>query len=261
MSSAGNNIDVIVFAPHPDDAEIFCGGTIASLGASGHSVAIVDLTRGELSTGGTPKTREAETANASEVLGVSKRINLNFPDGQIAIDKTSSIGQEQLEALVGTIRDLRPKLILSPFQQSRHPDHSATSHLVDQAIFFAGVKKFSPKEEQTKFSPLQVAYYQMRFVAKPSFIVNTECFQDKKLAAINCYQSQISPQSSSPEDQTLLNAANTLQSISARDQFYGSMVGSQYAEPFVTRNAIRIDNPVAFFENSPNNGAQFFWEN
>ena len=128
-------IDVLAFAPHPDDIEIFCGGTIAKMVKDGYNVAIVDLTAGELGTRGSTELREQEAYNASKILGIYYRENLGLPDGGI----TSSI--EQTRVVVDVVRRIKPQVVLMPPKHDRHPDHGAAHLLIERALFMAALPK------------------------------------------------------------------------------------------------------------------------
>lgn len=258
MNIPNEQVDVLAFSPHPDDVEIFCGGTLISLANRGHRVGVVDMTRSELSTGGDLDSRQKETTAASKVMGLALRHNMEFPDGGIHAHSKPEDDNSQLVRVVEAIRTLKPEIVLLPYSESRHPDHSATSNLVERALFFAGVKKFAAHIPAPKHTPLQALQYQMRFTFEPSFIVDTSNTMERKFEAIRCYSSQVVPNSANPEDQTLLNSPLSLSSIDARDRFYGSMIGSTAGEPLFTTAKLRIEDPLEYFRNNNNNKAQFF---
>ena len=246
----------VAFGPHPDDVELCCGGVICKLSSEGFKVAVVDLTRGELGSQGTPEIRKQEADAAAKVLGIDKRENLELPDGFISSET------EQLASVVAALRRLRPEIVLAPYHQGRHPDHEAASDLITKACFFSGLANYKVPGEEPSFSPRQVLYYQMRYRFKPSFIVDISNFSEQKLKAIQCYGSQVrrAAELKDKTDAPLISSPLSLSSLIARDQYYGAMIGTQHAEPFFTRTALSISDPLKFFRDNPTEGALFFSE-
>src|SRR5690606_16228768 len=177
-------VDVLAFGPHPDDVEIFGGGTTSHLCALGHATAVIDLTRGEAASRGTPETRAREAEAAARVLGLRFRENLGLPD--TGLDPTD---RHQLEAAVDAIRRHRPEILLLPWFEERHPDHVAAAQLLTKAAYFAGVRNFAPGRE--RFVPRQVLYYQLRYRMPPTFVIDTTAAAARKREAIACYRSQV----------------------------------------------------------------------
>lgn len=230
-------IDVLAFGAHPDDVEIFCGGTVIRLADLGYDVGVVDLTRGELGTLGTPQLREQEALAASQVIGLRLRENLRLPDGLI--------GEAHLEKLVEVIRRLRPEMMLIPWTEDRHPDHAAAGGLLTKAAFFAGVEKFPAGTPSHAFRPRQVLYYQMRHRMAPSFIVDTSSTAQRKHQAIACYASQVTPDPKG--GLTLLSSPRAIDAIEARDRYHGSMIGVSHGEPLRAANTLGLVDPLAHF--------------
>ncbi len=255
-------VDLLAFAPHPDDAELFCGGLLLKMSEAGHRTAIVDMSRGELSSRGSVDQREKEAKAAALVLGLSWRENLFLPDGGIGQDslsKNPDLINSQLAQVVQCIRRLRPSIILCPYPSDRHPDHVAASKLVADAVFFAGLWKFQP-QEFAPFTPAQLLYYQLRVAFKPSFVSDTSKVHEKKLAAIRCYESQISPVLAEENQGTvpLISSSLSLASISARDSYYGSMIGTAFGEPYFTKNILAIEDPLKHFGQAMRNSPLLF---
>ncbi len=244
--------DLVAFGPHPDDVELFCGGLLIRLSDLGYRVAVVDLTRGEMATRGTPETRAAEAEAAAAVLGLSHRENLALPDAGLLPNDP-----DQVAAIVAALRRLRPELVVAPWSRERHPDHEAASALVTRAVFLAGLRRWSPGRprdpgalDAPPFTPRQVLYYPMRHLAEPTFIVDTTEAAERKLAAIRCYASQVGPAPGAPE--TLVGSPLSLTSIDARDRFYGAQIGVAHGEPFVSPSPVGLVDPVAHFRaNAP----------
>ncbi|MCB0358123.1 MAG: bacillithiol biosynthesis deacetylase BshB1 [Bdellovibrionales bacterium] len=250
-------LDLLAFAPHPDDVELCCGGTLALLAKQGRSCGIVDLTEGELSTGGTVPIRREEAAKAAEVLGLTVRENLALPDGGLHLGADVT---KQIAAVVAVLRRLRPRIVLLPHHHTRHPDHWSAHELVRRAVFLAGVKRFAPEAGEHKFHPDNVLLYHMRGVSNPQLVVDISEVSEIKQRAIACYASQLAPSSSAPNDQTLLNSGNAAESIENRDRFYGSFIGARHGEPFTTTTMIGTNDPLSLLTAYPMTSAQFLPE-
>ncbi len=253
MTNNEFKVDLLFFAPHPDDVELWCGGLVVKMTQAGYRVGIAELTKGELGTRGDVATREAECKASSKVLGVTLRENLGFPDG--GIDATTS---SQLNRTVELLRELRPELVVIPYEQERHPDHVAASTLLNRALFFANTKKFTTGGKAPRFMPRQVLSYPMRHVVRPSFVVDISDVQATKMKAISCFKSQLFDPKHKEEDQTLLSSPETLQVIETRDRYYGAMIGKTFGEPFQVTNLLAIGDPLEFFRKNSNMSAQLF---
>jgi N-acetylglucosamine malate deacetylase 1 len=241
----GYGVDVMAFGPHPDDVELFCGGTVIRLGELGHTTGVVDLTRGEQASHGTPEQRAKETAAASVELGLAFRDNLGLPDTGVAATP------EQIAAVVGVLRRRRPELVLAPWIEDRHPDHGAAGVLVTRAVYFAGVRRYAP-EHGERFVPRQLLYYAMRHRITPSFIVDTSAAAARKARAIACYSSQITRRGTgSDADPTLISSPRATEAIEARDRYYGSMIGVSHGEPLRSPNVPGLVDPVRQFRDNP----------
>jgi N-acetylglucosamine malate deacetylase 1 len=245
MSEYG--LELLAFGPHPDDVELFCGGLLAKLSRAGHRTGIVDLTRGEKSSRGTPETRAQETEDASRALGLTLRENLGLPDGWVSpwagFESPSREQDAPVARVVEVLRRLRPELVLVPWEEERHPDHAAASALVTRALFFSGVRHFAPG--LAPFTPRQVLYYPLRHLAEPSVVVDVSEAYAQKLAAVHCYASQVQPDAKGPP--TLVGSALSLSSLEARDRFYGAQVGVAHGEPYVLREVLGLADPVDHF--------------
>lgn len=218
-----HGVDVLAFAPHPDDAEIFCGGILIRCRDQGHSTGIVDLTRGERASRGTPEIRRREADRAGEILGLSFRENLGLPDA--ALDAGSL---EQAAPIVEVIRRRRPAIVLLPWFEERHPDHVATAHLVTRAVFLAGLRKHETVPPSERFAPRHVLHYAMRFRMPPSFVVDTSAAWERKLEAIRAHESQVGAGDGRPA--TLIGSAMAIPAIEARDRYHGSLIGTSHGE-------------------------------
>ncbi|HCY77138.1 MAG TPA: bacillithiol biosynthesis deacetylase BshB1 [Ignavibacteriales bacterium] len=231
------NLDVLVFAAHPDDAELAMGGTIAKLTKSELKVGIIDLTRGELGTRGTTETRQREAFNAAIALKVSLRENLEIPDGDIRINK------ENLMKVIITIRRFKPKILFAPYFNDRHPDHIDASHLIKRAMFSTGlskIKTFDKEVSQNHYRPEKLFYYMQTYTFEPTFIVDISESFENKMKAVECYSTQFhNPKSKEPE--TFISRPGFIDYIKSRAEFYGFSIGRSFGEAFFCEEKIELD--------------------
>jgi len=231
------NLDALVFAPHPDDAELAMGGTIAKLAKNNLKVGIVDLTRGELGTRGTPETRQKEAFLAAIVLKAAVRENLLIPDGNIARSK------ENLIKVIMMIRKYKPKIIFAPYFNDRHPDHIDGSMLIKEAMFSCGlakIKTFDKEVAQEPFRPSKLYYYMLTYTFEPSFIFDiSDSFEDK-MKAVQSYESQFF-NNRSKEPETFISRPEFINYVRSKAEFYGFQIGRQFGEPFYSEEKISLD--------------------
>lgn len=236
-------LDALVFAAHPDDAELSMGGTIAKLTNSKFKIGIVDLTRGELGTRGNENIRQKEAAKADKILNVSERINLQIPDGNISRSK------ENLIKIISQIRRFQPKIVFAPYFNDRHPDHHDTSVLVKEAVFSAGLvklKTFAGNKIQQAYRPHKLFYYMQTYTFEPTFIVDISKFYVQKMKAIKAFKTQFyNPKSDEPE--TFISRPIFLDYLTSRAQFYGFQIGKPYGEPFFCEEKIQYDFSDLFY--------------
>lgn len=231
------NLDIIVFASHPDDAEISMGGTIAKLTKNNYKVGITDFTRGELGTRGTPEIRKEEAAKASIILNIEIRENLLIPDGNILIN------QENVTKVIAIIRKYKPKIIFAPYFNDRHPDHIDASLLVKRAMFQSGLKQIKTFDKdilQDSYRPSNLYYYMQTYTFKPSFIVDISDSFDIKMKAVKAYSTQFhNPESKEPE--TFISKPDFTRYLESRAAFYGFQIGKSYGEPFFCERITELD--------------------
>ena len=243
-------VDVLAVGPHPDDVELFCGGTVVRLVHLGYRVGVLDLSEGELASNGTVEVRRAEAAAAAKVMGLAVRENLGLPDGHIS----NGSDPEQVRIVVSAIRRLRPELMIVPWIEARHPDHAAAGQLMRRAAFMAGLRRYAAEGEP--FRPRTVLFYQNRHRFTPSFVVDTSEAQKTKTEAILCHQSQVRPGPDAAP--TLVGSTDALAAVEARDRYYGSFIGATYGEPFRVESTMRVNDPVQHFRDNPSSGAFAF---
>ena len=224
-------VDILAFGAHPDDVELGCAGSILSAVASGKSVGVVDLTRGELGTRGSAVIRDEEARNAAEILGVSFRENLKFRDGFFVNDE-----KHQME-VIKLIRKHQPDIVLCNAIDDRHIDHSKGSDLVSHACFLSGLSKIKTSdregEEQLEWRPKQVYHYIQWKEIEPNFVVDISPFLEKKMEVIKAYKSQFFD-SNSKAPETPISSQNFLNSVRYRAQNLGRLSGVLAAEGFTT---------------------------
>lgn len=232
-------IDALAFSPHPDDAEMGCGGLLLKLKDKGYRTGIIDLTRAELSTNGNLKTREEEIKEASKILGLDIRENLGLEDANIKNDYDSRL------KVISAIRKYRPGLALIPFWRDRHPDHENSYKLLKDAIFISGLKKF--KTGLDSYRPDVVINYMLHYEFKPSFIVDISQYYNKKFSAVAAYKSQFYS-NVAKKVMTHIASKYFFDIINSRHQCSGLKIRSEYGEPYYIESDIKIDDPLEFFK-------------
>ena len=231
-------LDSVAFGAHPDDIELFCGGTLIKLSSQGRKIGVISLTQGELGTRGSPEIRSQEFQEAATLLKVSTHKMLDIPDGDVAVNWENKL------KIIREIRTYQPAVVFAPYWKDRHPDHENTSNLVREAAFLSGLKKI--ETDQQAHRPYKVIYYPCWFDFKPSFVVNiTEC-HDQKIKAIQAYRSQFDHPDKSEfgDDETLISRPEFLEKITTRDRYHGSSIGTTFGEPFLVREPLRLDDPI-----------------
>ena len=230
-------LDVLVFAAHPDDAELAMGGTIARFANEGFSVGIVDLTRGEMGTRGSAETRQKEALEAAKILKTSIRENLLIPDGDIEITNGN------IRKVVMLMRKYKPKIVFAPYFTDRHPDHINASKLIKRAMFVSGLEKIKTTESeiaQRAYRPAKLFYYMQTYTFEPSFIVDISNFFETKMKAVWAYSTQFhNPESSEPE--TFISSPEFIEYVDARAKFYGFQIGKKFGEPFYCEEKIELN--------------------
>ena len=241
------DLDALAFGAHADDVELGCGGTLVKLARLGHKTGVVVLTRGEMATRGSAEIRAREFMRAAKIMGLTAHQVLDIPDGRV-----EATWENKLK-IIGVLRAHRPKIVFAPYWVDRHPDHEQASDLVRQAAYLAGLKKLETGEPA--FRPHKVIYYQARFEFTPSFIVDISDAHEQKMKAVRAYGSQFHRpgRAGSEGDETLIGRPEFLDAVETRARFYGARIGARFGEPFLVREAIRVEDPVGFF------GPEYLW--
>ena len=231
-------LDVLAFGAHPDDVELGAGGILAVHVAKGKKVGIIDLTRGEMGTRGTPELRDEEAKKAGQILGCIIRENLAFSDGKIPTDHQAQIKVAEV------IRKYQPEVVLMNAPTDRHPDHGRASQLVEEACFLSGLHKLevsSEHEELSPWRPKQMYKYLQFYNLEPNLIVDITSGFETKMAAVLAHKSQFfDPNSSEPE--TVIASEGFLDSVEARAMDWGRIIGAKYAEPLISVRHIGVEN-------------------
>lgn len=231
-------LDILAIGAHPDDVELGCGATIAKEIANGKTIGIIDLTRGELGTRGTAETREEESKNSAEILGVSVRENMDFADGFFVNDKTHQM------ALIRKIRQYQPDIVLCNAVTDRHIDHGKGSSLVSDACFLSGLIKIETEDNgkaQEAWRPKHVYHYIQWKDLKPDFVVDVSDLINTKMEAVLAFKTQFfDPDSTDPE--TPISSKNFTDSIKYRARDLGRLVGVEYGEGFTVERYVAVDS-------------------
>lgn len=212
-------LDVLAVAAHPDDAEVGCGGALLLAGQAGYRTGIVDLSAGEASTSGDPSRRSAERDRASSILGLSDRVAADLPDSAIGTDPAHR------DAVVRVLRDLRPRVVLAPHADDRHPDHAAAGRLARDAAYLAGVAAVGSGEPHR---PQRIYHYAIHHPVEPTVVLDVTAVWDRKMEAVRSYASQFGEGAAGTE----LAGTAFLDAIQARAAYHGAMVGVARAEAF-----------------------------
>lgn len=231
-------LDILALAAHPDDVELSCSGTLLKAIAQGKKAGIIDFTRGELGTRGTPEIRDAEATESARIMGLSARENLGFRDGYFANDELHQL------ALVRMIRKYRPNVILANAFDDRHPDHGRGSQLAKEACFKAGLKMVETELDgvkQEKWRPGAVYHYIQSIPREPDFVVDVTDVWEKRKEAIKAFKSQFFDPISK-EDSTYISSPMFLRMVEARAIEYGHLIGVKYAEGFQVERTPGIDD-------------------
>lgn len=233
-------LDILALGAHPDDVELGCGATLAKAISQGKKVGIIDLTRGELGTRGTAKTRDEEANASAKILGVTMRTNMEFADGFFTNDKTHQI------ELIKEIRKYKPEIVLCNAVDDRHIDHGKGSKLVSDACFLSGLIKINTKHEdeddwQEPWRPKQVYHYIQWKNLKPDIVIDVTGFMDIKMNSVLAYKTQFyDPKSNEPE--TPISSKNFTDSIIYRARDLGRLVGVEHAEGFTVERYPCVDS-------------------
>jgi bacillithiol biosynthesis deacetylase BshB1 len=233
MDSNIPKLDVLAIAAHRDDIEITCGGTIIKLTDRGKKVGVLDLTQGEMGTKGTARDRAREAAMAADLMGLAWRENVSLPDANVEVSRENKIKIAQV------IRQSKPKLVILPYWVQRHPDHLSASLLGYDASYLAGLAKLEIGGEPHR--PKKIIYSSSFRDVKHSFFVDVSDQFQRKLESVRAYKSQFD---GTPQSKEIFKpGVDIFEFMTVTAQYYGQMVGVQYAEAYSIKENILIDDP------------------
>ena len=236
------NLDLLAIAAHPDDVELTCGGTLLKMAQRGYKTGILDLTAGEMGTRGTPQTRAKEAARAAKILAVKWRGTLGVPDSDVQPSR-----QHKLR-LAAVIRELRPKTVILPYWEARHPDHYHASALGYEACFLAGLKQLPI--EGDAYRPFKILYSISFADVRPTFIVDITTQFKQRHKAILAYGSQFLPPKAEKKSKVRLAIDRLEADMNQLARHYGQMIGVDYGEPFLQKELMKVDDVVKMEERS-----------
>jgi N-acetylglucosamine malate deacetylase 1 len=231
-------LDLLAIAPHPDDVELTSGGTMIKMAQAGYRTGILDLTRGETGTRGTPETRLKEAARAAKIMGASVRRNLALPDAHLKVT------DDYKAAIAEVIREFEPHTVILPYWEGRHPDHYTAARLGYEACFVAGLKNYPLAGEA--FRPFKILYAAAYADVRPTFAVDITRQYDRRRQAILAYASQFNPPKRDRKSRVALPLDELEERMSLQARQYGRLIGVKYAEGFVVKEALQIDDVVKF---------------
>jgi N-acetylglucosamine malate deacetylase 1 len=228
-------LDILAIAAHPDDVEQTCGGTLLKMAEAGYRTGAIDMTAGEMGTRGTPEGRIEESRQAASILKLAFRENLRMPDARLE----NSISLRM--TLTGVVRRLKPRVVILPYWEARHPDHYRTSEIAFEACFLAGLKKIEEVSEPHR--PEKVIYSSLYANVTPSFVVDITPYFERRMESLLAYESQYGE---AAEGSGLFpGKAEIRDRLRSIARFYGNLIGVTYGEPFVTKETQRVDDVVA----------------
>jgi len=230
-------LDVLAIAAHPDDAELSCGGALAGAARLGYRAGILDLTRGEMATRGTPATRAREAVRAARALGLAHRENLGLPDSAL------EVSLENKRLVAARLRALRPRVVILPYWEGRHPDHVAASRIGYEACWLAGLKQLDlGAPPHRPFKILYSTLYDETGRVQPTFILDISRDYARRARAIACYRSQFA----GPQRQRGIHIPLTglEERLEVACRYFGELIGVRYGEPYLTRELPAVEDIV-----------------
>jgi bacillithiol biosynthesis deacetylase BshB1 len=229
-------LDLLAIAAHPDDVELTCGGTLIKMNQRGYKVGILDLTAGEMGSRGSAEIRRREAAAAARILGVHYRDNLGLPDARLEVNEENKL------SVARKIRALQPHTVILPYWEGRHPDHYNAARMAYEGCFLAGLKRL-PLEGEA-FRPFKVLYSTVYYPVRPTFVVDITQQFERRRRAILAYASQFRPPRRGRRSKVHLPLDQLEQEVHLIARHYGQMVGVQYAEPFLVKEVMQVDDVV-----------------
>jgi len=231
------NLDLLAIAAHPDDVELTCGGTLLKAAEQGYKTGILDLTAGEMGTRGTPETRLEEAAKAARILRVTHRENLRLPDAHLEVNTEYKL------AIARRIRALKPRTVILPYWDGRHPDHYNAARLGYEGCFLAGLKQL-PIGGQA-FRPFKILYSTVYYKeVRPTFVVDISRYFDRRYRAILAYSSQFRPKTKDKKSKVDIPLDRLHKEVNLVARYYGNLAGVEYGEPFLVKEVMQVEDVV-----------------
>lgn len=228
-------LDVLAIAAHPDDVEQTCGGTLIRMAEMGYRTGVMDLTAGDMGSRGNPALRMEEAAKAAAHLRLGFRGNLQMPDARLQNDLSARM------TLAYELRQVKPRVVILPYWEARHPDHYRAGELGYEACFLAGLKKLDEYSEAHR--PFKVLYSSLYANVTPSFVVDITGQFEQRMAALFSYESQYGKTTDARD--LFPEAQEVRERHAAIARFYGNLIGVKYGEPFVVKETMRVDDIVS----------------
>jgi bacillithiol biosynthesis deacetylase BshB1 len=241
MDETQFELDALAVFSHPDDAELSLAGTLLRLKSLGYRTGVLDMTRGEMGTRGTPEMRAEESVAAAKIMKLDLRLNLGQPDGHIWLN------EEARTAVVRVLRSHKPKVLLTTHWDDPHPDHANTCRIVREAARLATMARYDDQGDDAKQQAVKMPAIMHSLFSRhtpPSFIVDVSDFVAEKMAAIRAHASQFYRAESS-EPVTRISEPGFVDQIELRMRYFGSLIGVAAGEPFYVREALNVDDPIA----------------
>ena len=235
---AETQLDVLAVFSHPDDAELTMAGTLLKLKSLGYRTGVLDMTRGEMGTRGTPEIRAKESLDAAGVMGLDRRLNLEQPDGHVMLS------EQTRQEMVRVIRKCQPRVLFTSHWDDPHPDHAATCRIVREAARLATMRRYDEVSGLPAMRMPAIAHAVYSRLIVPSFIVDVSEFAEGKMNAIRAHASQFYS-TASKEPTTRISEQGFLKQIEDRMRYYGSLIGAAAGEAFYVREALNVEDPVA----------------
>lgn len=243
-------LDILALAAHPDDTELCCGGTLAALARQGKKIGVIDFTRGEMGTRGTPEQRLEEATAAADIVGLEVRQNLGLPDTDIRNSR-----ENQLK-IIRQIRKYQPQVCLVGSPSDRHPDHGHATQLALDALFYSGLTKIETTDEggtaQERWRPAHILHYMQDRPFEPDIVFDISKTFEIKKEAILAFETQFNVADPDDEPKSYISSTQFFKGIEARARHYGHLIGATYGEPFKYYNGpLPVRSFETFFETNP----------
>jgi len=236
-------LDILAFGAHPDDCEMFMGGTILKMKALGYRVGICDLTRGEAGTYGSSLSRKKELDKAGQLMGLDTRLTLDLPDGNVRNTEDNRL------QIIEVIRRLRPELVFSFADLTmRHPDHYHCGEIVRESVYLAGLEKISTHSPAFRPSSF-VGFPELVMTQRPDFVIDISDFWEKRQEVIRCFHTQVTqPGEDDSNAKTFIRSNRFWEYQEARGGMAGALIGTRYGEPFFSNAPPQVTDPFTAFK-------------